>query len=200
VRTEGEQSHAQDALWHLDEGLGELELRERPRGPDTYAVRLKARTATSRYRARRELYSLQHDGTQHEISGKAYILVPEITPTGGPFPEPQSSGAIGKVTDSKSQSMQHHDIASVRGLYYAEDRAVGIWEVDAWGRLDGSSHGRLWQLFESFMLQRFPQARWIFANGTEPSDSEEWNREFLRSLRYQRVIGTHRVFGKEVRL
>jgi len=108
-------------FWHLDEELGEIELQERPSGPDLYAVRLKARTASSPYHAKRELYPLQHDGTEHEVAGKAYILVPDITLTVGLFPAPPPSGAIGTVTDSAWQGMRHHDIASVRGLYYEED-------------------------------------------------------------------------------
>ncbi len=120
----------EEPLWHLDEELGEIELQQRPSGPDLYTARLKARTASSSYHATRELYPLQHDGTEHEISGKAYILVPDITLTVGLFPTPPPSGAIGTVTDSAWQGMRHHDIASVRGLYYEEDRALAIWEVD----------------------------------------------------------------------
>jgi len=115
---------------HLDEALGEIELQERPSGPDLYTARLKARTASSPYHAKRELYPLRHDGTEHEVSGKAYILLPDITLTVGLFPTPPPSGAIGTVTDSAWQGMRHHDIASVRGLYYEEDRALAIWEVD----------------------------------------------------------------------
>jgi len=96
-------------FWHLDEALGEIELQERPSGPDLYAVRLKARTASFPFHAKRELYPLQHDGTEHEVSGKAYILVPDITLTVGLFPTPPPSGAIGTVTDSAWQGMRHHD-------------------------------------------------------------------------------------------
>ncbi len=36
--------------------------------------------------------------------------------------------------------MRHHDIAFVRGLYYQEDRALAIWEVDASDTLDEFAH------------------------------------------------------------
>jgi hypothetical protein len=107
-------------------------------------VRLKAHTAHGPYQAERVIYPLSCDGTQHEVSGKAYILVPDLTLTVGLFPDPSPSGPIGTVTGSQWQGMRHHDIANVRGLFYEQDRTIGIWEVDAWGQLDEFSHGRLW--------------------------------------------------------
>jgi hypothetical protein len=194
-----EESRIEAPFWHLDEELGELELRERPSGPDIYTVRLKAHTATGPYLANQQLYRLQHDGTQHELSGKAYILVPDVTLTVGLFPSPQSSGAIGTVTESAWQGMRHHDIANLRGLYYAEDHAIGIWEVDAWGRLDEFTHGRLWQLFEAFLLHRFPQAQRMYSDDAGPGESTKRNRTFLATLGYSHVIGSHRIWEKEVR-
>lgn len=44
MRHEGEPPQREEPFWHLDEELGELELRERPSGPDVYTVRLKAHT------------------------------------------------------------------------------------------------------------------------------------------------------------
>lgn len=188
----------EEPFWHLDEVLGELELRERPSGPDLYTVRIKARTAFSPYHATRELYPLEHDGTEHEVSGKAYILVPDITLTVGLFPTPKPSGATGAVTDSEWQGMRHHGIANVRSLYYEEDRTLAIWEVDTWGRLDDFTHGQLWQAFERFLIARFPDATRIYADDDEPGDSRADNREYLRSVGYSPVAGTHRIFAKTV--
>jgi hypothetical protein len=181
----------------LDEELGELELQERLSGPDTYMVRLKAHTATLPYHTNRELYPLQHNGTQHEISGKAYILVPDMTLTVGLFPTPEPSDVIGTVAESAWRGMRHHDIAKLRGLYYEDDRSLGIWEVDAWGRLDEFAHGKLWQSFETFLIRRFSDALHLFADDAEPGDNTAHNRAFLRSLGYKHVRGTHRIFRKE---
>ncbi len=82
---------AERVFFPLDEELGEIELQERPSGPDLYTARLKARTASFPYQAKRALYPLQHDGTEHEVAGKAYILVPDITLTVGLFPTPPPS-------------------------------------------------------------------------------------------------------------
>jgi len=60
--------------------------------------------------------------------------------------------------------MRHYDIANVRSLYYDEDGAYASWEVDAWGRLDEFAHGRLWQLFETFLTGRFPGATRVFTD------------------------------------
>jgi hypothetical protein len=189
----------EEPFWHLDEALGEIELQERPSGPDLYTVRLKARTASSPYRAKSEFYPLQHDGTEHEVAGKAYILVPDMTLTVGLFPTPRRSGAIGTVTDSEWRGMRHHEIANVRGLYYQEDRALAIWEADAWNRMDEFAHAKLWQTFERWLVGRFPGARRMFTDDAEPGEDTERNREMLRSLGYEHVDGTHRVFAKEVR-
>ncbi len=81
--TEREPQKVDEPFWHLDEELGELELMERPGGPDVYTVRLKAHTTTSPYHATRELYPLERDGIEQEVFGKAYILVPDFTVTVG---------------------------------------------------------------------------------------------------------------------
>jgi hypothetical protein len=188
----------QESFWHLDEELGSLELMERPSGPEIYTVRLKAQTNTGPYYANRELYPLSRDGTQHDVSGRAYILVPDFSLTVGLFPQPKSSGAIGEVTSSTWEGMRHHDIAALRALYYQEDQAIGLWEVVDWGRLDTFAHGKLWTLFESWLFKRFPAARQIYTDDAEPRETEEENRELLRSLGYEHVAGTHCIFQKEV--
>jgi hypothetical protein len=189
---------AEAPFWHLDEELGELELKERPGGPDLYTVRLKAHTERGPYYRDRELYPLSHDGTKHEVLGRAYIIVPDLTFTVGVYPEAQPAGPIGEVTSFSWDGMRHHDIASVRGLYYADDRALAVWDVDSWGRLDEFAHRRLWQLFEAFLLTRFPGATRIFTDDASPHENVERNRAFLNGLGYEHVAGTHRIFQKEV--
>ena len=102
------------------------------------------------------------------------------------------------MTESNWQGMRHHDIANVRGLYYKEDRALAIWEVDAWGRLNEFAHGQLWRLFETWLIARFPGAARIFTDDAEPHEQTQRNREFLIALGYGHVVGTHRIFQKEV--
>lgn len=116
----------------------------------------------------------------------------------GLFPTPSPTGAIGTVTDADWQGMRHHDIANVRGLYYEADQTLAIWEVDAWGRLDEYTQGRLWQLFETFLLTRFPAAVRIFADDAEPGEAVQRKRYLLQSLGYEHVAGTHRIVAKEV--
>jgi len=186
-------------FWDLDEELGELELQERPGGPDLYTVRLKAQTATAPYSARRELYPLEQDGIEHEVSGKAYILVPDFSLTVDLYPEVQHSGAIGEITESLWNGMRHHDIGKARGLYFVEDRSIALWEVDSFGRLNEFTHGQLWQAFERWLIAHFAQAERIFTDDDEPGDSRTENQEFLRSLGYEPAAGTQRIFAREVR-
>ena len=195
---EQEQPHHEEPFWTIDEELGELELLERPSGPALYTVRLKARQESAPYHPKRELYPLAHKGTRQEVWGKAYILVPDITLTVGLYKNLPPSGAIGQVTNSTWHGMRHHDIANVRGLYYQEDQVLAIWEVDAWSRLDELTHGRLWQLFESFLLSRYPEASRIYTDDAEPGEDPSDNREMLSSLGYTPLTGTQRIFAKEV--
>src|SRR5579862_5587295 len=130
-----ETEHHEAPFWHLDEALGELELQAQVGGPEVYSVRLKARTATYPYRGGRELYALQHNGLEHEVAGKAYILLPDVSHTAGGSPV--------------WRGMWPHEIASVRGLFYDQDRAIGVWEIIPARRLDEFTHGRLWLAFES---------------------------------------------------
>jgi hypothetical protein len=197
MRPEGE-LHQEAAFWHLDEELGELELQERPGRSELYTVRLKAHTARGPYQAERAIYPLSCDGTQHEISGKAYILVPDLTLTVGLFTDPPPSGPIGTVTKSQWQGMRHHDIANVRGLFYEEDRTLAIWEVDAWGRLDEFTHARLWLAFESFLARRFPGAERIVTDDAEPGEDTTQNQAFLEGLGYRHIASTVRFWQKEV--
>jgi hypothetical protein len=94
--------------------------------------------------------------------------------------------------------MRHHDIANVRALFYQEDRALAIWEVDAWGKLDEFAHGRLWHLFEGWVVERYPEGMQIFADDAEPGDNMAENRQFLRSLGYRSVPGTRGIFARPV--
>jgi hypothetical protein len=66
------------------------------------------------------------------------------------------------------------------------------------GPLDDFAHGKLWQLFETFLLGGFPGANRILTDDAEPAEETERNREMLRSLDYEHVEGTHRIFAKEV--
>jgi hypothetical protein len=198
VRHEHESPEIKEPFWQLDEELGELELAEGSSGLERYTVRLKARTGSSPYRARSESYPRQHDGTQHEVSGKAYVLVPEITLTAAFSPKPPPSDVIGHVTRLTWQEMRHRQIASLHRLYYEADGALTIWEVTTWRRLDEFTQGGLWLSFETWLARRFPQATRILTDDAEPFDETQDNRDFLSALGYTLIKGTEQFFSKEV--
>ncbi len=185
-----------DPFWHLDEQLTELSLKERASGPDVYTVRLKAHTETSPYTPQHTIYPLKRSGTQVEITGKAYILIPDVTLTVRLFDHPVPSGALGTVRDSAWEGMRHHEIAKARGLYYEEDQALALWALDSFDRLDEETHTRLRVAFESWLLERFPKAQRIFTDDDEPGDNPTANQVFLRSQGYDQILP--RVFVREV--
>jgi len=79
------------------------------------------------------------------------------------------------------------------------DRALAIWEVDAFGRLDSFAHGTLWHQVESFLFSRFPLASRIYTDDSEPGEDSVQNRDFLAGLGYQPVVGRVHILAKEVR-
>jgi hypothetical protein len=82
-------------------------------------------------------------GTHHELAGKVYVPIPNLTLTIGMYPHELLSGVKG---------VRHHGIAIVRGLYHAEGRALGIREIHTFGRLD--CHGKRPGAPESFPSDR----------------------------------------------
>jgi len=94
--------------------------------------------------------------------------------------------------------MRHHEIANVRGLYYEQDHAIGLWEVDSFGKLDDLTHTRLWISLENWLMAHFPAAERIFTDDDEPGDVPLGNRVFLRSWGYEQV--SPRIFVREVDL
>jgi hypothetical protein len=187
-----------EPFWTIDEELCELPLLH---GGETtsYSVRIKAHLQHSTYHGQRELYPLQAElGTKVETTARAYILAPDITLTVDLYREVSSPGGVGEVVGSEWQGMRHEELARLRGLYYVEDRALAIWEIDDANRLDLTGRLTLWQGFERFLLRRHPDAAWIYTDDAEPGDNEADNRDFLRSLGYQHLGGTHRIFTKEL--
>jgi hypothetical protein len=193
-----ERDEESEPFWTIDEELCELPLLHGGE-PTSYSVRIKAHLQHSSYNGNRELYPLQTtQGTKVETTARAYILVPDIMLTVDLYREVLPAGDIGEVVGSQWQGMRHEELARIRGLYYVEDRALGIWEVDAAERLDLTGRLTLWQGFEDFLKQHHPDAQRIYTDDAEPGDNEADNRDFLRSLDYRHLPGAHRIFAKDL--
>jgi hypothetical protein len=187
-----------EPFWTIDEALCELPLMDGGE-PTSYSVRIKAHLQRSNYHGDRELYPLEGEqGTKTDLIARAYVLVPDITLTVDLYCEGLTAGGIGEVKESNWRGMRHQELARLRGLYYVEDRALAIWEIDDLNRLDLAGRLTLWQGFERFLLQQHPDATRIYTDDAEPSDNEADNRDFLRSLGYQHLVGPHRIFAKEI--
>jgi hypothetical protein len=183
------------SLWSIDEELAQLPMREW--GETTsYGVRIKARSDQTRYHARRELYPLSRDqGTKHDVTARAYVLLPGITLTADLFDKESSAGEIGNVVSSRWDGMKHHEIARLRGMYYEEEKSLAIWEIDDFDRLDIVSRITLWQGFEKFLKRHYPKANRMYADDSEPGENAADNQRFLEALGY-RSVGTPRIFTK----
>jgi hypothetical protein len=183
------------SLWGIDDELAQLPMSEC--GETTsYSVRIKARVDRSEYHGKRELYPLFQDhGTKLDLTARAYILIPALTLEADVFDSELSSGAIGNVVSSRWEGMKHHEIARLRSLYYQEENALAIWEIDDFDRLDIVSRITLWQGFEHFLVHHYPKATRIYADDAEPGHNTADNQKFLEALGYS-PEGTTRIFAK----
>lgn len=190
-----ERDEGSEPFWTIDEELCELPLL-RGGEPTSYSVQIKAHLQHSTYHGNRELYPLKSEqGTKVETTARSYILIPDITLTVDLYNEALSAG-IGEVVGSEWRGMRHEELARLRGLYYVEDRALAIWEIDDVDRLDLTGRLTLWQGFEAFLRRHHPDARCVYTDDAEPGPNEVDNQDFLRSLGYQDVASTHRIFAK----
>lgn len=193
-----ERDAGSESFWTIDEELCELPLLHGGE-PTSYSVRVKAHVQHSTYQNNRELYPLQADqGTKMDLIARAYVLVPDITLTVDLHRDVLPSNMVGEMVESSWRGMRHEELARLRGLYYVEDRALAIWEIDDVDRLDLAGRLTLWQGFERFLTHRYPDARRMYADDAEPGPSQADNQDFLRSLGYQDAASTPRVFAKEL--
>jgi hypothetical protein len=193
-----ERDEGSEPFWTIDEELCELPISEGGE-PTSYAVRIKAHLQHSTYQGNREVYPLQAEqGTKIDLIARAYVLVPDITLTVDLRRDVLPSNMGGEVVESSWRGMRHEELARLRGLYYAEDRALAIWEIDDVDRLDLTGRLTLWQGFEAFLRRHHPDARRIYTDDAEPGANQVDNQDFLRSLGYQDVASMHRVFAKEL--
>jgi len=201
--TEREHPHQPDS-WTADEQIGTLRLwRDEP-----YSLRLTAFIQDEIYRQPRseEIIALrQQQGVRTYLQAKPYVLVPDITLGVQLSPRPEPHGAIGEVAASTWEGMRHELVGQAQAWFYIEDRVIVLWEAFLLARyraspnlLEDTNSLALWEGFERFLTDRFPQARQIVTTPADPEyEPAEAYRVFLRRLGYERL--SERAFGKERR-
>ena len=189
-RAEREPEREPDPYWQEDAAIGEAQL---VRG-ETYAVRMRLHTAIERAWRRHELVPLS-DAVRERIAvhGTPYILVPDITLTLRFNHQTDPAGAIGEVATSNWTGMRHEDIGRAQGWFYPANRLLVLWECFPEARYRTSDDPRrdttlaaLWTGFETWLTDRFPEARRLVTTYEDLYDRDRWRR-FLAERGYAPV-------------
>jgi len=193
----------QDPFWNIDEMLCEGTFYG-----EKYTVRMKGHTKQEPSHERREIVTLRHPQQLRDyILIHPYILVPDIRLTVDLFPAPtqyaDQEPAIGEVASSQWEGMKQEHIGDGQAWYYRQDRTLILWEFNVFAHYEqeqplapNGNLSHMWQGFERFLVQRFPQARRIATLGHEPDHETGAYQRFLRGLGYSKR--TPETFSKAI--
>lgn len=143
-------------------------------------------------RERREIVKLRSTAQLRDyVFIEPYILVPDIRIGIDLFPAPTPAGAIGHVASTDWIGMKQERIGDGQAWYYQQDRTIILWELTVFHHYEQkqplAKDGNLmhmWQGFERFLVNRFPQARRIATLGHDPDFDTPSYQQFLRGLGY----------------
>ena len=145
-------------------------------------------------------------GTCTSILLHPYVFEPILTFAVGLYPKPKQYAdkgeAIGETLGGpKQEGVREVQIGTSQAWYYHQDKTIELWEcfIDSRFRVHPLATDpqmrKLWQGFETWLRQRFPQATRIVTPFNDPiAHSIEEYQAFLRSLGYTSVAKS--AFGK----
>jgi hypothetical protein len=147
-------------------------------------------------------------GTRNYVSLHPYVIEPQMVINVGMYAKPKhyadQESAIGKVLSSEVKGLRQHVIGSAQAWYYPKDKLLVIWECFFDDRFrnhplpEDANMQQLWQAFERFLIQKFPQASTLATPFHDPiADSIEEYQAFLKILGYSPFV--QGVYGKKVR-
>ena len=156
-----------------------------------------------------EIIPLTHrQGTRRYVMMQPYILEPILTLTVGLYKKPKhyadQDSALGEtVGQPRHEGFREVQIGNAQAWYYHEDRTIVLWEcfLDSRFRTHPFARDknlrRLWQAYELWLVQRFPDATTIATPFNDPiARSIEEYQVFLRSLGYVSIAEA--AFGKRL--
>lgn len=154
-----------------------------------------------------ELLPLKHrKGIRTYVMMQPYVREPVFTLTVGLYKSPKryadQDSAIGKTLGNpKQQGFREVQIGNAQAWYYHEERTIMLWECFFDSRfhthpfLTDTNMQKLWQSFERWLRNRFPQATTLATPFSDPiAHSREEYQAFLACLGYSRF--TDGVFAK----
>ncbi|MGH2370722.1 MAG: hypothetical protein ACRDI2_21300 [Chloroflexota bacterium] len=160
-------------------------------------VRLQAHVAEESYRhgnPRQEIVPLSaKSGTRTYVLARPYIEEPQVSVVMEVFPRPSIDGAIGRVVRAEQTGTRPRLIGKAQAWYYPADRTTVLWECflereyTAGSAPDDPNLHGLWDGFERFLLDRFPNAEQLVTPSWEPLyEPDQWRR-FLATRGFAEV-------------
>ncbi len=180
----------QEPVQHFDEILGEGRFSNEP-----FTIRMKGSVKREEaVRERREIVKLRSAAQPRDyVSIQPYILLPDIQIGIDLFPTPTPTGAIGEVSSVDWIGMKQERIGDGQAWYYQQDRTIILWELTVFAHYEqeqplapGGNLSHMWQGFERFLVNRFPQARRIATLGHDPDYETPTYQRFLVSQGYRK--------------
>jgi hypothetical protein len=183
---------AVDDYWSKEEFAGRLLFPPRDNERDVF---FPWHESSERYgRNHRELgLTLADPGERDYVHVKACFYSPRIILTFDLTPPIQTDIGvqIGEVTDSRQKGQNRHDVANCQAWYYPNEKTLMLWEVDLYSSVSGEEDptkdfllSSLWVLFETRLLERFPDCERILTPHHEPRYDRAFFQTFLRERGY----------------
>jgi hypothetical protein len=143
-------------------------------------------------RERREIVKLRSVAQPRDyVFVEPYILLPDIRIGIDLYPTPSPTGAIGQVASTDWIGMKQERIGDGQAWYYHQDRTLILWELTVFSHYEqdrplepGGNLMNMWQGFERFLVEKFPQARRMATLGHDPDFETLPYQAFLRGLGY----------------
>lgn len=179
---------AHDPVQHFDEMMGDGVFFHEP-----FTIRMKGYVKREDgIRERREIVKLRSAAQPRDyVFIEPYILVPDIHLDIDLFPIPSPTGAMGNVTSADWTGMKQEGIGDGQAWYYHHDKTIILWELTLFPRYQEEQPltptgnlSRMWQGFERFLANRYPNARRIATLGHDPDFATAAYQGFLHSLGY----------------
>ena len=200
-------STAVDDYWSKEEFVGRLLFPPRDDERDVFFPWHESR---ERYgRNHRELgLTLADPGERDYIHVKPCFYSPRIILTFALTPPVQTDlgEEIGEVTSARQEGQNRHDIANCQAWYYPNEKTLMLWEVDLFSSASEEEDptkdfllSSLWVLFETRLLERFPDCERILTPHHEPRYDRALFQAFLRERGYTPGPEKSGVFEKIVK-
>src|SRR5262245_40619604 len=151
----------------------------------------------------------QRRGTRIYVIMQPYVVEPKLTLTIGLYNKPKhyadQESPIGETIGTPQvEGFREAQVGNAQAWYYPADKTIVLWECFFDSRFrkhpfaTDTNMQQLWQGFERYLTQKFPQASTLATPFNDPiAESIEEYQGFLKNLGYSPLADA--AYGKKVR-